>query len=207
LKAARDLVAQVGFRDAQMAAVAERAGVALGTLYRYFPSKVELMIEVVALVTQREIDVVADVARGSGRAGERLASALWTFASRALRGRKMAHALIVEAVEREIESARLKYLRKLARVFETMVEQGIRDRDFPPQDVRAAGACIVGSLREGLVGPLAGESAATSQERFDQILAVVRFCLRGVAGTDEISVVPAADGSVRVRTIRSARGG
>jgi AcrR family transcriptional regulator len=41
LRAARNLVAQVGFSDAQMVTVAERAGVALGPLYRYFPSKVD----------------------------------------------------------------------------------------------------------------------------------------------------------------------
>ena len=49
----------VGFRDTQMNAVAEKAGVALGTLYRYFPSKAELMVEVVANVAQREVDAVA----------------------------------------------------------------------------------------------------------------------------------------------------
>jgi AcrR family transcriptional regulator len=185
LGAARDLVAQVGFRDAQMATVAERADVALGTLYRYFPSKAELMVEVVALVAQREVDAVTAVAAGKERPAERLSASAWTFASRALYGHKMAHALIAEAVEPEIERARLKERRKLARVFETIIEQGIREQDFPMQDVQAAGACIVGSLFEGLVGPLALETHATSKQRFAQALAIVRFCMRGVSGSDE----------------------
>lgn len=181
LRAARELVTAVGFRDTQMNAVAEAAGVALGTLYRNFPSKAELMVEVVAEVAQREVDVVAKVAVGEGTAAERLSASAWQFASRALLGRKLAHALVAEPVEPEIESARLKYRRKLARVFEGIIEQGIRDGEFPAQDVQASAACIVGSLFEGLVGPLALDSLSTAQ-RQRQAQAIVAFCLRGTSG-------------------------
>jgi AcrR family transcriptional regulator len=186
LRAARNLVAQVGFRDAQMVTVAERARVALGTLYRYFPSKVELMAEVVVLVAGHERDAVEAAAAAHKRAADRLFASAWTFASRALRGRRMAHALIAEAVEPDIESACLSERRKFARVLERIIEQGIRERDFPAQDARTAAACIVGSLFEGLVGPLALESRASSEERLDQARAVVRFCMRGVSGSNEI---------------------
>jgi AcrR family transcriptional regulator len=39
-----DLAAEGGYDAVQMREVAERAGVALGTLYRYFPSKVHLLV-------------------------------------------------------------------------------------------------------------------------------------------------------------------
>jgi AcrR family transcriptional regulator len=181
LRAARVLVTAVGFRDTQMNAVAETAGVALGTLYRNFPSKAELMVEVVANVAQREVEAVATVAGQDGSASERLSASAWVFASRALLGRKLAHALVAEPVEPEIESARLKYRRKLARVFEGIIGQGIRDGEFPDQDVEASAACIVGSLFEGLVGPLARDSL-TTVERQRQAKAIVAFCVRGASG-------------------------
>jgi AcrR family transcriptional regulator len=181
LRAARELVRDVGFRDTQMNAVAEAAGVALGTLYRNFPSKAELMVEVVAEVAEREVDVAAKIAMEHGTAAERLSASAGLFASRALLGRKLAHALVAEAVEPEIESARLKYRRKLARVFEGIIEQGIRDREFPAQDVQASAACIVGSLFEGLVGPLALDSLSPA-ERQRQAKAIVAFCVRGTSG-------------------------
>jgi len=191
VRAARDLVAAVGFREAQMASVADAADVALGTLYRHFPSKTELMIEVVGHVAQREVEAAAGTAMGEGSAVERLALSAWTFASRALRGRKLAHALVAEPVDPEIEAARLKYRRKLARVFETVIEQGIRDKDFPSQDVHAAASCIVGSLFEGLVGPLASDNLTTDRERRQHAIAIVGFCLRGVAGRNETFAPPA----------------
>ncbi|MEU2247228.1 TetR family transcriptional regulator [Streptomyces sp. NPDC019224] len=44
LRAAARLAGQGGFEAVQMREVAETAGVALGTLYRYFPSKVHLLV-------------------------------------------------------------------------------------------------------------------------------------------------------------------
>jgi AcrR family transcriptional regulator len=46
------LAAQGGFEAVQMRAVAEQAQVALGTLYRYFPSKIHLLVS--ALAAERE---------------------------------------------------------------------------------------------------------------------------------------------------------
>ncbi len=46
LKAARQLAAKGGYEGVQMRDVADRAEVALGTLYRYFPSKVHLLVAV-----------------------------------------------------------------------------------------------------------------------------------------------------------------
>lgn len=46
LEAARLLAAKGGYDGVQMREVSERAEVALGTLYRYFPSKVHLLVSV-----------------------------------------------------------------------------------------------------------------------------------------------------------------
>src|SRR3954464_228988 len=48
LKAAAELATEGGFDAVQMREVAERADVALGTLYRYFPSKIHLLVSVLA---------------------------------------------------------------------------------------------------------------------------------------------------------------
>jgi TetR/AcrR family transcriptional regulator, cholesterol catabolism regulator len=46
LDATVELASAGGFEAVQMRAVAERADVALGTLYRYFPSKIHLLVQV-----------------------------------------------------------------------------------------------------------------------------------------------------------------
>src|SRR5919199_5331702 len=47
------LASKGGFDAVQMRAVAERADVALGTLYRYFPSKIHLLVSALARELER----------------------------------------------------------------------------------------------------------------------------------------------------------
>lgn len=56
LDATLALASKGGFEAVQMRAVAERADVALGTLYRYFPSKIHLLVSGLA----RELGVVLE---------------------------------------------------------------------------------------------------------------------------------------------------
>lgn len=52
-QAALALASRGGYEDVQMREVAERSGVALGTLYRYFPSKVHLLVNAMAHELER----------------------------------------------------------------------------------------------------------------------------------------------------------
>jgi len=181
LNAARRLVAEGGFQEASVAAVAALAGVATGTVYRYFPSKAELFAEVVSQTSQRELEIVAGIIFSEGTPSDRLAAAIRAFAARALRGRRLAYALVAEPVDPEVDVARLKYRRALGRVFETIIEQGIRANEFPPQNVAVSAAALVGAFMEALVGPLSPESLATDEDKTALIEAIVGFCLRAVA--------------------------
>src|SRR3954467_3900714 len=58
LDAAMDLASEGGWDAVQMREVADRAEVALGTLYRYFPSKVHLMVSVLGRTFQTLHDSV-----------------------------------------------------------------------------------------------------------------------------------------------------
>jgi AcrR family transcriptional regulator len=50
------LASKGGYEAVQMRAVAERADVALGTLYRYFPSKVHLLVSGLAVEFERALE-------------------------------------------------------------------------------------------------------------------------------------------------------
>jgi AcrR family transcriptional regulator len=184
LHAARALVAEHGFRETQVALVASLAEVAVGTVYRYFPSKAELFAEIVRTVSQREVDVLRQIADSDGSASERLAAAVRAFASRALRGRRLAYAVIAEPVDPEVDDVRLEYRRIHCGTFERIIRDGIRSHEFPPQEVAASAACLVGAFIEGLVGPLAMESASDWRDGPRLIDAIERFAMRAVSGKE-----------------------
>jgi AcrR family transcriptional regulator len=55
LAAARQVIEEGGYGAATVAVIAERAGVASGTLYRHFASKEELFVELFRAVCDREV--------------------------------------------------------------------------------------------------------------------------------------------------------
>lgn len=157
LGAARELVAEGGWRHARIVTVAAKAGVATGTVYRYFPSKAELFAEVLAKVSGRERDVVAAIVDGDGAPMVRLRGAVEAFAKRALRGRRLAYAMIAEPCEAEIDQARLIWRAALSEEFVRLITRGQDQGAFRRCDPRIAAACVAGALMEALVGPLTPE--------------------------------------------------
>ena len=104
LAAAQALAAESGMAAVQIAPVAERAGIAAGTVYRYFPAKTVL---VTALVEARSAAEIAALTRAADAAPgplSALCAAIATFAGRALAHRRLAFALIAEPVEPEVEA-------------------------------------------------------------------------------------------------------
>lgn len=184
LQAARRLVSEGGWPEAQMAAIAATANLATGTIYRYFPSKAELFAEVLASVSQREVDIIQGIAESGGQAKQRLADAVAAFTSRALRGRRLAYALIAEPCEPEIDQARLVYRRAIGEKFRQIIADGVTTGEFPPQDPRIVASCTVGAMMEALVGPLAPESSQIKDGGRDFVAQIVQFCLRAVTVPD-----------------------
>ncbi len=181
VSAARRRVADAGFGGASVAAVAREAAVAIGTVYRYFPSKAELLVEVFRQASAREVETMAAAAIDGGPASAKLERAIRVFARRAIEARRLAYALIAEPAMPEIEAERLVYRRAYAQVVEAIVREGVERGEFGVRDPSVAAACIVGALAEALVVPLAVEGAGSVPEAPMLIDAMVDFCLRAVS--------------------------
>lgn len=179
--AAIAVLTEHGYAGCTMAAVAARAGVATGTVYRHFASKAELVVEVFRLVVSGEVAAVtaASAACGPDRVVERVVAVLETFASRALKVPRLAYALLAEPVDAEVDAQRLEFRRAFTDVIATTVADGVATGVLPPQDARLTAAALVGAAGEVLVGPLSAPEAGV-----DTVPALVRFVLRALGGSD-----------------------
>jgi AcrR family transcriptional regulator len=185
--AAHELVASGGWVSATVAAVAARAGIATGTVYRYFPSKAELFAEVFRRASQHEVDAMAAAGRDDGRpASERGADAVESFARRALRARRLAYALIAEPVDPAVEAERLVYRRAYRDIVAEIVAAGIASGEFPAQDVEVSSAAVVGAIAEAVIGPVSPTAAERDPEAF--IAELVNFCSRSLTREEPIHV-------------------
>ncbi len=182
LHAARMLVVEGGFRNVQIASVAAAAGVATGSVYRHFPSRAELVGEVFREAAQAEVDVVAEVARGPGTSRECLTRSIETFVYRAVRGRRLAWALIAELVDPAVESERLGFRRAYAEVLGAVIARAVAAGECPPQDAQVSAACLVGALAEPLVVPLTPGDPTLEENEAALVTAIVQTGLRMVFG-------------------------
>lgn len=190
LTAARNAVAQAGFQALSMQDVAARAGVATGTLYRYFPSKTDLCVELVTTVSERELDVLRGIATGGGAPLDRLIRVIATFSRRAMQARRLAYALMAEPMDSALDRLRIHYREALAQVLVGLIGECVDAGTLPPQNAAARAAFMVGAFIEGVVGPHAPDLPP-------DMLAedIATFCARGAGA------VPAATTSDPVRAV------
>jgi AcrR family transcriptional regulator len=183
LAAAAALAAEAGINAVQIAPVAARAGIAAGTVYRYFPSKTELVAALVAAVSERELGAMRRAADAAPGPLSALAAALTTFAARALENRKLAFALIAEPVDADSHDARREYRAAIARELESRLAAAMTRGSLPEQDLKIAAPALIGALCEGLIGPLAASADDASAMR-DAVQTLTLFALRAVGVVD-----------------------
>ncbi|TDQ01461.1 TetR family transcriptional regulator [Labedaea rhizosphaerae] len=176
LDAAIALLSEQGYAGCSMAAVAARAGVATGTVYKHFTSKSELSVELFRTVVTREVAAVEAAAHGPGDLIERIVAVIETFAGRALKAPRLAYALLVEPVEPAIDQERLVFRRAFRDIFAERIAEGVATGVLPPQDPQLTAAALVGAGAEALVGPLTDGST-------DVLPGLARFTLRALGGT------------------------
>jgi AcrR family transcriptional regulator len=181
IAAARQTASESGMAAVQIAPVAARAGIAAGTVYRYFPAKTDLVGALLAEVAEREIDAMRQAADGAPGPLSALSAAITTFGARALRNRRLAFAAIAEPVDAELNAARLAFRKRLAAEFAARIAAAVAAGHLPEQDTTLAAAALIGLLVEGLIGPLAAE---TSGRERDIVQSLTLMALRALGVAD-----------------------
>jgi AcrR family transcriptional regulator len=180
IAAARDTASEGGMAAVQIAPVAQRAGIAAGTVYRYFPGKTDLVAAVLAEISTREIAALRRAGDAAPGPLSALSASIMTFAARALRHRRLAFAAIAEPVDAELDAERLSFRKALAGEFAARIAAAVAGGHLPEQDAALSAAALIGLFIEGLIGPLAPD--ATGRERaVVQSLALVALRALGVA--------------------------
>jgi AcrR family transcriptional regulator len=179
LDAARDAAAEGGMAAVQIVPVAERAGIAAGTVYRYFPAKTDLVRALVDAVSETELAAMRQAADAAPGPLSALAAAIVTFAARALRQRRLAWALLGETQDGDGTA----YRRELVDELEARLRAAMEGGHLPEQDLALAAPALVAALLEGLVGPLAPEHGDEASARA-AVQTLTLFALRGLGVVD-----------------------
>jgi AcrR family transcriptional regulator len=175
VEAAVGLLADEGYAACTIAAVAARAGVAAGTVYRHFDSKSDLVAEVFRAVVTREVAAVRDAVHAATDGQDRTRAVIETFAGRALKAPRLAYALLAEPVDATVDALRLEFRTAFRDVVAGLVAEGVASGELPPQNPAIVAAALVGAIGEALVGPL-----VTGCEDPETVPTLIEFARRAV---------------------------
>lgn len=198
LSEARSIVASNGFGAASVKAVATAAGVSAGTVYTYFANREELLAAVFREAADGELEAVrlavSSISPSDDNyfAAAQLSALVEAFARRAIRGQRLAWALIAEPVGPLIEAERLNYRSAYSGLVADIIARGVASGEFPMQETNIVSPGIVGAIGEALIGPLSplNTSSRESATFSDQVIDGIRtFCLRAVGAADVQKIV------------------
>jgi len=182
--AARDAAMAGGMAAIQIVPIAARAGVAAGTVYRYFPGKIDLVAALVDSVSTRELAAMRRAADAAPGPLSALCAVIVAFATRALRQRRLAWAMTAEPADADTDAARSGYRGALVAEIEARLRAAIDGGHLPEQDTRIAAPALIGALLEGLVGPLAPEGIDDPLRAREAVRTLALLALRGLGVVD-----------------------
>ena len=203
IEAARALASESGLGAVQVVPVAERVGIAAGTVYRYFPSKDDLVAAVVNATAAREVAAIRAATAAAPGALSGLAAAIVAFAAGTVRMRRLAFAMLAEAPppcpppqagegnrippplagEGGEGAGRFAFRRHIAGEFESLIRAAIAAGHLPDQPPAATAAAVIGATVESLVGPFAPTLAGPEAERA-AVQEITLFALRALGVVD-----------------------
>ena len=165
----------------QIAPVAARAGIAAGTVYRYFPAKTDLVAAMLTEMSESEIGALRRAAAGAPGPLSALSAAIMTFATRVLRDRRLAFAAIAEPVDAELDAVRVGFRRSLANEFAVRIAAAIAEGRLPEQDAGSRGR---GVDRPADRGPDRTACARVAGRERDAVQSLTLTALRALGVAD-----------------------
>lgn len=182
LQSARELIAEGGFKDAQIQAIADRAGLSSGLVYRYFANKSQVLIEVLNAAIGIEVDILNNIAQGELSATQKLHKAVTTFVRRAMNSPQLAYSLMFEPVDPELEHGRFRSKQLIKQSVKEILAEGKTTGEFGFEDLNTAALCVVGAMTFVVIEPLNPSRNIMFDETYKDyfVKQIADFCVNAV---------------------------
>lgn len=182
LSAAELLVRQSGFNSLTVIALAQESGLAVGSVYKHFKSKEQLLEQVYIALSAKNLSLDLKQIQVSTNAKEQLSAALEQLFSQALMADKLSYSLFCEPVSPAIESQREQFKKQFSNIFSEIISLGMKQKLFLPQEPQLSANAIIGTLTESLLIPLNWQhQQMPTFERIKLIQQCQQFCLRAIS--------------------------
>ena len=182
LDSARELIAHGGFKEASIQAIAERAGVSTGLVYRYFENKSQILIEVLSVAIRREVEILDHIAKSDLRSIQKLQKSVSFFLMRAMNSPQLAYSLMFEPVDPEMEHERFRSKQLIKQSIKEILAEGKVNGEFDFEDLNTAALGVVGSMTFVVIEPLNPSRNVMFDQNYKDyfVKQIADFCVNAV---------------------------
>ncbi|WP_180037773.1 TetR/AcrR family transcriptional regulator [Acinetobacter sp. YH12127] len=182
LDSARELIAHGGFKEASIQAIAERAGVSTGLVYRYFENKSQILIEVLSAAIRREVEILDHIAKSDLTPKQKLQKSVTTFVKRAMNSPQLAYSLMFEPVDPEMEHERFRSKQLIKQSIKEILAEGKVNGEFDFEDLNTAALGVVGSMTFVVIEPLNPSRNVMFDQNYKDyfVKQIADFCVNAV---------------------------
>lgn len=150
VEAARSLFSAQGYDETAIQQIAERADTGVGTLYGYFPSKEDILKEVLRQNSNQAVERYLAAITADTPAIDRVCKALGTFAEYIRENRTVLIAVFqIAARNRRIDEGPIEWL---ASSYEAMLAEGVTSGALRPVPVATTARLLVGTYLQAMLG-------------------------------------------------------
>jgi AcrR family transcriptional regulator len=176
-----------GIKDAQIQAIAERAGVSSGLVYRYFDNKSQVLIEVLSEAIQHEVKILNHIAESELSSKQKLDKAVTTFVKRAMNSPQLAYSLMFEPVDAELEHERFRSKQLIKQSIKEILAAGKINGEFGFEDLNTAALCVVGAMTFVVIEPLNPSRNVMFDQNYKDyfVKQIAEFCVNAVQVQEE----------------------
>ena len=182
LDSARELIAHGGFKEASIQAIAERAGVSTGLVYRYFENKSQILIEVLSDAIRREVEILDHIAKSDLTPKQKLQKSVTTFVKRTMNSPQLAYSLMFEPVDPEMEHERFRSKQLIKQSIKEILAEGKVNGEFDFEDLNTAALGVVGSMTFVVIEPLNPSRNVMFDQNYKDyfVKQIADFCVNAV---------------------------
>jgi AcrR family transcriptional regulator len=150
LEAASSLFSESGYEETAIQQIAERADTGVGTLYGYFPSKEDILKEVLRENSNHAVERYLAAVTADTPAIDRICTSLATFAEYIRENRTVLIAVFqIAARDRRLDETPME---GLVRAYEAMLLDGITAGTLKPVPVATTARLLLGTYLQAMLG-------------------------------------------------------
>jgi AcrR family transcriptional regulator len=187
LDAAERLIRRIGRRKTTVADIACDLGTSRTNVYRFFPTRAAIDLDVYARIAGSTLEVARAISRREDAAGIRLA-AMFEDLYRQTRARLTdaphIHELFVAAAEGKWEVAKW-YCDEMTRIFEATIRDGLKAGELESDDPRNAARCALAAMISFVHPSLLEQRVVDGGNLEDELRSQTRFIMRALGNVRE----------------------